>query len=374
LLNMIILGLPTGENSSMSTIISTMMYLSFILFILFGQKIQLYTMIWNMSGAVKKLEIMKIEARELTIKTLKDIGKPKNDITPRLNALLEQFLISPVNMDPAGIVWKFDHLLDVREEKFKDDVKRLAPEADNAQLNNMENLVEGSLALNTVFRIVRHFYLLGRKTQSFYLILQLQMILPLIMQEAEALVSATKAFAQGQPIGDGVGPLVASKLIKDKEKRKIEKDVVVSELMMDGRKILALKAEGPGGNVGKPGEAIKQLIEEQEGKIAMVVMVDAALKFEGEKTGDVSEGIGAAIGGIGTERFKIEEEASKYKIPVYAVIVKESLQEAIMPMKKDIAEATDNVITRIKSLLQERTQEAETIIIAGIGNTIGIGQ
>ena len=106
----------------------------------------------------------------------------------------------------------------------------------------------------------------------------------------------------------------------------------------------------------------------------MIVMVDAAVKFEGEKTGDVSEGIGAAIGGIGTERFKIEEEASKYKIPVYAVIVKQSIQEAIMPMKKDIAEATDNVITRIKSLLQERTKEAETIIIAGIGNTIGIGQ
>jgi hypothetical protein len=374
LLKMLILGLPTGENSSMSTIISTMMYLSFILFILFGQKIQLWTMIWNMSGAVKKLEIMKNEARELTIKTLKDIGKSKNDITPRLNALLEQFLISPVDMDPAGIVWKFDHLLDVREEKFKDDVKRLAPEADNAQLNNLENLVEGSLALNTVFRIVRHFYLLGRKTQSFYLILQLQMILPLIMQEAEALVGATKAFAQGQPIGDGVGPLVASKLMKDKEKRKIEKDVVVSELMIDGRQILALKAEGPGGNVGKPGDAIKQLIEEREGKIAMIVMIDAAVKFEGEKTGDISEGIGAAIGGIGTERFKIEEEASKYKIPVHALIVKQSIQEAIMPMKKDIAEATDNVITRIKSLLQEQTKEAETIIIAGIGNTIGIGQ
>lgn len=374
MLNTLILGLPIGENSSMSTIISTMMYLSFILFILFGQKIQLYTMIWNMSGAIKKLEVMKFEARELTIKTLKEIGKPKNDITPRLNALLEHFLISPVNMDPAGIVWKFDHLLDVREEKFKDDVKRLAPEADNAQLNNMENLVEGSLALNTVYRIVRHFYLLGRKTQSFYLILQLQMILPLIMQEAEALVGATKAFAQGQPIGDGVGALVASKLMKDKEKRKVEKDVVVSELMMDGRKILALKAEGPGGNVGKPGDAIKQLIEERDGKIAMVIMVDAAVKFEGEKTGDISEGIGAAIGGIGTERFKIEEEASKYKIPVHAVIVKESLQDAITPMKKEIAEATDNVITRIKSLLLERTQEAETIIIAGIGNTMGIGQ
>jgi hypothetical protein len=350
------------------------MYLSFIFFIFFGQKIQLYTMIWNMSGALKKLEFMKNEAKALTIKTLIEIGKPKVDPIPRISALLEAFFITPVDMDPAGIVWKLDHLMDVRDNKFKDDVKRLAPEADNAQVNNLENLVEGSLALNTIYRIVRHFYLLGKKTQSFFLILQLQMILPLVMQEAEALVGATKAFAQGQPIGDGLGPLVASKLMKDKEKRKVEKDVVVSEFAMDGRNIIALKAEGPGGNVGKPGDAIKQLIKEREGKVDMVIMIDAAVKFEGEKTGGISEGTGAAIGGIGTERFKIEEEASKNKIPVYAIIVKESLQEAIMPMKKEIAESADNVITKIKGLIQEQTKEGQTIIVAGIGNTIGVGQ
>ncbi len=368
------LGPLTGENSSLSTIVSTLMYLSFILFILFGQKIQLWTMIWNMTGALKKLEFMKNEAKTLTVKTLNEVGKPKEDPTSRINSLLESFFISPVDMDPAGIVWKLDHLMDVRDTKFKDDIKRLAPQADEPQVNNLENLVEGSLALNTIFRIVRHFYLLGKKTQSFYLILQLQMILPLIMQEAEALVGATKAFAQGQPIGDGLGALVASKLMKDKEKRKVEKDIVVSELTLEGRHVIALKAEGPGGNVGKPGDAIRELIQEREGKIAMVVMVDAALKFEGEKTGEISEGIGAAIGGIGTERFKIEEEASKYKIPVYALIVKESIQEAIMPMKKEITDAADNVIAKIKSLIQEQTKEAETIIVAGIGNTIGIGQ
>lgn len=374
LTRLLLLGLPTGDSSSVGTLVSTLMYFSFILFILFGQKIQLWTMIWNMSGALKKLEFMKNEAKVLSVKTLKEIGKPKEDPTPRLNTLLEHFFISPVDMDPSGIVWKLDHLMDVRDTKFKDDVKRLAPEADEAQVNNLENLVEGSLALNTIFRIVRHFYLLGKKTQSFYLILQLQMILPLVMQEAEALVGATKAFAQGQPIGDGVGALVASKLMRDREKRKVEKDIVVSELTLDGRNVIALKAEGPGGNVGKPGDAIRQLIEEREGKIAMVVMVDAAVKFEGEKSGDISEGTGAAIGGVGTERFKIEEEASKHKIPVHALIVKESIQEAIMPMKKEIAEAADNVIAKIKSLIQERTKEAETIIVAGIGNTIGIGQ
>ncbi|MBS7626053.1 DUF1512 domain-containing protein [Candidatus Bathyarchaeota archaeon] len=363
-----------ASDSSMGTLISTLMYLSFILFILFGQKIQLWTMLWNMSGALKKLEFMSSEAKALTVKTLKEIGRSKEDLTPRLNVLLEHFLISPVDMDPAGIVWKFDHLLDVRDSKFKDDVRMLAPEADEVQINNLENLVEGALALNTIYRVVRHFYLLGRKTQSFYLILQLQMILPLVMQEAEALVGATKAFALGQPIGDGIGPLVASKLMRNSEKRKVEKDIVVSEVELEGRRVLALKAEGPGGNVGKPGDAIRQLIEERNGQISMVLMIDAAVKFEGEKTGDISEGIGAAIGGVGTERFKIEEEVSKFKIPLHALIVKESIQEAIMPMRKEIAEAADRVISRIKTIIKERTREADTVIVAGIGNTIGIGQ
>jgi len=350
------------------------MYLSFILFILFGQKIQIRLMLWEIDGTLKKLEGLRNEAKSVALRSIKETGKPQEDPAPALNVLLEHFVIPPVDLDPAGVVWKLDHIMDVRDTKFKDDVRRIAPQADESQLNNLENVVEASLALNTIYRIVRHFYLLGKRTSSFYVILQLQMILPLVMQEAEALVGAVKAFSEGQPVGDGIGPLVASKLMTGKEKRKVEKDVVVAETLIEGRRVLALKAEGPGGNVGKPGDAIRQLVEENEGKVKMVIMVDAALKFEGESTGEVSEGIGAAIGGIGTERYKIEEEALKHKIPVYAIIIKQSIQEAIMPMKKEICEAADKVMERIKKLVVERAKEGEALIVAGIGNTVGIAQ
>jgi len=105
----------------------------------------------------------------------------------------------------------------------------------------------------------------------------------------------------------------------------------------------------------------------------MIIMVDAALKLEGEKTGEVAEGIGAAIGGIGTERFKIEEEATKFGVPVYAIVVKQSILEAVTTMKKEIAEAADVVIDKIKRLIVERTKEGELVIVAGIGNTAGVG-
>ena len=361
--------------SNLGTISQLLFTVLFIaLFFGFGQKLQMRQFLWDIDKGLRKLDMFRNSAKDLTLKTVKEIGKPSTDPGPQINVLMEQFLISPVDMDPAGIVGKIDHLLDVRDEKFKEDVRRIAPGADSSQVMNLENLVEASWALNTIYRIIRHFYLMGKKTNSIFIIIQLQALLPLIIQEAEAYLGAAKAFAEGQPIGDGIGPLVASRLMKDKEKRKVEKDVVVAETMMEDRRVIALKAEGPGGNVGKPGDAIKTIIEENVGKVSMVVMVDAAVKFEGETSGEISEGIGAAIGGVGTERFKIEQEATVHKIPVYAVIVKESIQEAITPMKKEIMEAGEKVIERIKSLILERSKPGDTIIVAGIGNTIGIGQ
>jgi hypothetical protein len=370
----IVLQAGTGifGSSSVNNILNIIFVVSFLAFMVFGQQIQSRIALMQIDGAVRKLENMRNDAKSLTVKILKEIGKPKDDPVPRLNTLLEQFLIEPVSMDPAGVVNKFDHLLDVREEKFKADVSRIAPEANPAQVNNLENLVEAAWALNYMYKVVRHLYLLGKKTFSIFVIFQLQAFLPLIMQEAEAYQGATKAFAEGQPIGDGAGALVTSKLTRGQELHKIEKDMVWAETTLEGRRLIAMKAEGPGGNVGKPGDAIRKILEDNSGKASMIIMVDAALKLEGEKTGEVSEGIGAAIGGIGTERFKIEEEATKFGIPVYAIVIKQSIHEAVTTMKKDIAEAADTVIDRIKRLLLERTKEGELVIVAGIGNTIGI--
>lgn len=365
-------GLLGSGGGTINNLLSILFYGVFFAFMLFGQQIQSRIALMQIDGAVRRLENMRNDAKTLTIKTLRDVGKSKDDPTPKLNALLEQFLITPVDMDPAGIVKKFDHLLDVRETKFKSDVARIAPEATPPQVNNLENLVEAAWALNFMYKIVRHLYLLGKKTFSIFVIFQLQAFLPLIMQEAEAYQGAAKAFAEGHPIGDGAGPLVVSKLIRNSEIRKVEKDMVAGETVMEGRRLIALKAEGPGGNVGKPGDAIRQVLEENNGKASMIIMVDAALKLEGEKTGEVTEGIGAAIGGIGTERFKIEEEATKFGIPVYAIVIKQSILEAVTTMKKDIADAAESVIEHIKRLVVDHTKEGELVIVAGIGNTAGI--
>ncbi len=158
------------------------------------------------------------------------------------------------------------------------------------------------------------------------------------------------------------------------ETRKIAKDCVVATIPIEGRTAYVIKAEGPGGNVGKPGEAMKRVIEENGGKIASIIMVDAALKLEGEEVGAVHEGVGAAIGGPGVDQFKIEESILKYRIPINAVIIKEGVGDAVAPMRREVFEAGDKAIDRIRQTILERTKEGDLIIIAGVGNSIGIGQ
>jgi len=283
----------------------------------------------------------------------------------------------PASLDPAGIVPKIDHLVNVRDKRFKSEVAILAPAANEVQKNNLEGVLEVAIGLNLIYRVVNHFYLTGKKTMSLYVIMQIQMQLPLVMQLAQAYNAALKAFAEGQPIGDGAGALVAAKLMVGNTNRELAKDIVASDVDFEGRKLIVLKSKGPGATVGKPGEAVEKIVEEARNggdQVAMVVMIDAASKFEGEKSGETSEGVGAAIGGTGVEQFEIEAVATKYGIPVHAVIVKESIEESVAPMTKDISDGTNVALARVKRIILEDTKEGEAVIVAGIGNTVGIGQ
>jgi len=367
-----LLQFPGGD--IFSQILTIVFYAFFFVFLFYGQRFQMQIMLREVESSLHKLRYIKDEGRKIAIETIKEIGKPQTDPTARVDRFLEYFTITPQSLDPAGVVWKLEHILDVRDVRFKDEVKLMAPSADETQTYNLENTLEAAMALNYIYKVIRHFYLLGKKTLSLYIIMQIQMTLPLIMREAEAYANALKAFAHGQPIGDGGGALVAAKLMHGHETRKIPKDNVGATVPIEGRTAYVIKAEGPGGNVGKPGDAIKTIIEENEGKIATIVMVDAALKLEGEEVGEVAEGVGAAIGGPGVDQFKIEESILKYRIPINAVIIKEDIGDAVSPMRKEIFDAADKAVERIKQVILERTKEGDKVIIVGVGNSIGIGQ
>ena len=348
--------------------------LSFLMMLLMPQQLALSSrlMLGQVRRSVGELEKWAKEGKKVALTSITKHGRPKRDVENELDNFLEFFAIEPVSEDPVGVLTRLEHVLDVRKKRFEGAVAKFAPKADPETAANIEMVIEGAMANWLIFRLVRHFMLLAEKTKSFLLITQLQMQMPFLKDMAKAYSEATKAFAQGKPIGDGVGAIVATKLIGKAPCKELVEDTVYAETKFDGRKVLVVKARGPGGRVGKPGEVIQRLVERQ--KVKLIIMIDATQKLEGEPSGRVIEGVGAAIGGPPTEKYKIEQVAVKCKIPLDAILIKESLKEAITQMDQRLAKAADATVERIKRVISERTKPGDTVIVGGIGNTIGIGQ
>ena len=352
----------------------TVVYLAFFfVFIVFGQQLQYYISIGSVSRAVDRLMDAKDEA---TKKTLEFIvaGKPPGDSAKKLAQLIEFVTIMPETLDPAGVVPKMQQVVRNSDVRLRSEIQRIVGVDDPVRVSVAQNMVEIASSLTTIYKVVRHYYLTSRKTRSYFTLVQLQASMPQIMEMADALSAATDSIAKTQPIGDGLGALVASRLMGGAPKQPIARDTVLSKTSYKGRTLYVVKAEGPMGYVGEPDVAIRKVVEEMKVELSAIIMADAALKLEGEKTGEVVEGMGAAIGGIGTEKFGIEEVAERHSIPIYAILVKESQVEALTAMRKEIAEASQAVLDATTALIEQRTKEGDSVLFAGIGNTLGIGQ
>jgi len=347
-------------------------------FMMYAQKLQSRVILGEISKSLAKLKTMRELARKEAIDYIKTAIKMSSttlsDPAVGVDRFLEYFTILPVDLDPNGLVRKLDHVMRTRDDRVRAEIKKLCLGAGDKEISKIENILEAATALNLIYKVVRHYYLMGKRTTSMFILVQLQMVMPLLLEEAEALQKAISAFKRGQPIGDGIGPMIVGKMMFGKEKKNAAKETIYSEDEYKGRKLYLLKAEGPAGTVGRPGEAISRLVGDMGIKIDTVIMIDAALKLEGEKTGDVAEGIGAAIGGIGVEKYQVEEVATRFSIPIYAVIVKQSVQDAITIMRKEIADAFEKVTNTVYSVIEDRTSEGQSVMVIGIGNTIGVGQ
>jgi hypothetical protein len=369
----------TGLNDTGLGTIVWLIWLALMMLFLFyptmSQRIQLGYMLRDLERKLARLKLVKDEVRDRTIDAIKRIGKPEKDPTQDIDRLMEFFVIEPESMDPYGIVYKLEHILETGESKFEEEVRKLSPAAEEYKVKTLANLVEVARTTNYLYRIVRHYYLLGKRTSNIYLILQLQMLMPQLMEMTEALRLASYAFAYGQPIGDGIGVLAVAKLAYGKEKARYEiaKDTTVSEIEFENRRVLIVRATGPGGTVGRPGEGVKKLIEREGDNVKLIITIDAGLRLEGDESGKMVEGVGVAIGGPGIDKYKIEEIAKERQIPLYAFVIYESIVEAITPMREAIAKAADTVVEKVKSVLLEKVPAGSTAIVAGIGNTVGIG-
>ena len=364
-----------------SIIINLLFFLLIFVSIFYGQKIQSWKASKEIQVGLDKLKKWNDECKEILLTNFKEFADKKQtqkDLMFKLEDFITFVTIPPVSLDPYGIIPKFDHVVDVRDNRFKEEVEILAPNADTVQRANLENLLEAVMAVDFIYRLVRHYLILGKKSKSMVLLLQISMQMGLIIAMAKSYYSAAKAFSEGSPIGDGLGPLVVASFLREVTQEDIAvqetfRDTIVQEVNFEDRIVYVVRAKGPGGTVGKPGKAIRQLVEEYGDSISRIIMIDAGLKLTGDKTGSIAIGVGAAIGGIGIEKSYIEESTTGKDIPIDALICKQSLEDAITTMKRPITQSVPKIVEKIKMAIRKRTEKGTKVIVAGIGNSIGIG-
>ncbi len=361
-----------GFSDDTNPIMMLIWIIPIFIFIFYGQRIQLQVTSGEIKKAIKKLELYKNESRSELLEYVKKSMNPKEDPTKKIDRFLDYFTIMPVDMDPNGIVQKVRHIVRSREDFTREQVKSLSPNIDELELTKVQTLLEIATSLQMIYKVINHLFLTAKKQNNYPLILPLQMILPFIMEEADAIHKAIPAFKLGQPVGDGIGPMVVGKMMLDHPKEVVAFQTVMSKTDYDGRKLFLLKAEGPGSTVGRPGDAVEKII--LENKPHIIIMVDAALKMEGEDSATITQGFGAAIGGIGTERYQIEAIATKYEIPIFAIVVKQSVKEAITLMTKEIADKADEVRLQVYEMINENTKPGQSVLLIGVGNTLGVPQ
>ncbi|KFM14921.1 Germination protease protein [Marine Group I thaumarchaeote SCGC AAA799-O18] len=359
----------TGDSSPIMMLV---WIIPIILFVFYGQRIQLIITSGDIKKKLAELEQFRNDSRNELIQYVKKNLAAKDNVTQKFDRFFDYFTVMPVDIDPNGIIPKIHRLIRSREDTTRKQIQSLFSEIDTMEITKIQNLLEVVTYLQLLHRIVRHLFLTAKKQNNYPMILPLQMMLPFIMEQAEALKDAVPAFKQGQPIGDGIGPLVVGEMMLGTKKQKAEFETVYSESKFKDRKLILLKAEGPYATVGRPSEAAQVLVEQYKPDI--IVMIDAALKLEGEDSGTVSQGFGAAIGGIGTDRFKIEELATKFDIPIFSIVVKQSVKDAVTLMKKEIANQAENVKNQVHEMITDNTNSGQTVLVIGVGNTLGVSQ
>ncbi|AAK40453.1 DUF1512 domain-containing protein [Saccharolobus solfataricus] len=327
----------------------------------------------GIEGQLSMIEKYLNESKSKMEQLLKERGV--QDPKPFIERISEMFIIDPVNVEPTDIISRMRLLLRSGEDKIRDLITLMVPNIDNVNRSKLEVSAEVVNSLNLIYKVVRHYLILAKKLNSAILLYQLQFVVPQLVKISEAYSKAMNTFIRGIPVGDSLGPLVAAYLFMKADKKwNPSRDTVAGEVELEGRKLIVVKAEGPMATVGRPGEAVENVVEEYKGKVTRIITIDAALKLEGENTGAIAEGTGVAMGDPGPEKISIERVAVKYNIPIDAVIVKMSMEEAITEMRKEIYQAAPKALELVKKIILERTKPGDIVVVVGVGNTAGVAQ
>ncbi|MCJ7450615.1 MAG: DUF1512 domain-containing protein [Candidatus Nanohaloarchaeota archaeon QJJ-9] len=356
-----VFGLFGGEANITQMLLSLLMLMAFFIFF---PRLMAFQMIYKIRKSLKVIQKNALEAEEMFLSSIAE--KPNEDLKEDLEPMKNMVISPPSNLDPSGMFEKLENVLDSSQDKVERYVESLNPEMDEEKKADMKMAFQGVYGANQIYVMIRHFKKLIEDTNNYQIGQMIQMMLPLYKELSESQKKATEAFVNNVPIGDSVGPLIAAKLTENEPEEKAE-NIMVSEEDLDGEKYVVVQSKGPGSRLGKYGDALEEIVEDND--VEKILTLDAGMRYEGEETGTIVEGSGVMMGGPGVEKGKIEEVAVENDLPLEGYIVKQSGPQASKPMHKKIWNAHENVIRKVRDDI--RNSEGKLLII-GVGNTCGI--
>lgn len=355
-----------GEDGG--TLMMLVWILPVVLFVFYGQRIQLHITSGEIQKSIRELDSLRAGARAELVSYVRECTG--RDEAAVLDRHISGFAVQPVGIDPAGLVGKMRHVIRSRQDAVRSSVSGMEGMGE-LESERAQTMLEAASALRAAYMAVNHMFLTAKRHRNYPLILPLQMVLPTVMEEARALKEGIPAFRRGQPVGDGIGPLAVALMMRGLPKSEPAPQTSMATTRIEGRRVVLLKARGPGPTVGRLDEAAAAVFEEG---VDAVVTVDAALRYEGQESAQIEEGFGVAMGGTGTERFAIEEAAAKAGVPVLAVVVRQSVREAVTLMSRQIAESASETAERARQAALRGAGPGKTVLVVGVGNTSGVPQ
>ncbi len=343
-------------------ITSIIWFVVFFVLAFFYPKLMLSQMIWKLEESVRGMEEMSSKAVKMVWKKTKN-----KDSLKRIARFMDFMVIEPSNLDPYGIVKRIDHIIRTSDKRFEEFSKQVGRGLDERDVKRINYGLRGAMSVHQIAKVMRHYVELVKKYKNLQIALIIQMQLPIIESIIKSEFEGTKAFLEGVPVGDSIGPMIAASHMK--KPKEIKTNVVYDKTNIMGRNVIFLKARGPEPELGRVDEALVELLKKH--KISRVLTIDAGAKLEGERTGSVAEGVGFAMGGIG-EREIIERVLVEKKIPIDSIVVKMGITEAIKPMTK----ATFNARKEVEEYIKEsvfRVKKGGTMVVIGVGNSVGVG-
>jgi len=88
-----------------------------VVFFLFYPRIMLSQIMWKLERSARDLESMSDKSKKIVMRAISKT--PDKKLKDSVSRFFEFFMISPVSLDPYGIVGKLDHLIQGQHDRFK---------------------------------------------------------------------------------------------------------------------------------------------------------------------------------------------------------------------------------------------------------------